>query len=849
MRASLPSVIVALAIFVASCSSGGAEPEDEPTGSANPAGGAAEPEVTTVRIPTVERIAAGEESALDAGPGEEQYHISSVASNGSTVLAVGSHVGADLKDRRPALLSSADGRAWTAGGQSLAERAWLNDVVAVGDELVVVGNVGEKPVVWPFADGKLDKPRPVAFSDGEGTPSAEAAVAVESRLYVLGLRLNVPGGPGPIDADNPPTASVVLTASDDQGNTWTPVEMPASLTPVESSNPLLEMLAGGGTGVVLTLTAHGDGVLVTVAVPGADGTVTTMWRLAADGTWADLGTTAELFDGQRLDLLHSHGESLMAFTGADDDASAWVSADGGVSFTQLDLPPSVLGGGGSQYVDAAASLDDGTLVVAGRTAGDWNGLQTSAETELWTTPDLETWNRALSDAALASGGEVWPRGVVALGDDVVIVGTHERLATTEEVNAHNEKAEDGHAPPPHPLARDAAAWMVSFEERPVVDRPAQATALDVTGLKGDVTISDVVEHDGRLVAAGWTTTKDDDDRDQSTAAIWTSADGESWRRVKAAAVGKPRGQKIHALITTDDGLVAVGEAKDGDTVAFGSWTSKDASSWRRADVAGEVLSAAGYDVTESADGLLAVGTRDSGDEDRYRSVGIWRSTDGGGTWNVVDTSGRPFRQRNVEVLMSVAVAPDGTLVAGGHTADGEDTERGFAYTPRSLVYESTDGETWTPFAAPYEGSFYSEVRQLVTVGDEIIALGPAGGTAEDLPGDPGVTTAGVSRRTGDGWSGPDEMFRHSSYPQDVVEAPFGTVLAGSWYRRAAGEYDVLLGLLDESGVTFLTDGLVIPGEEEASAAVLFGDRVIVLGTKTVEDKTTAVAWSVAGAAD
>jgi hypothetical protein len=127
-----------------------------------------------------------------------------------------------------------------------------------------------------------------------------------------------------------------------------------------------------------------------------------------------------------------------------------------VSFERLDVPPSALGEEG-QAVTAAATAEDGTLVVSGFARGEQRGPQYEIHPELWTTRDLQDWHRAAeAEPALDVDGAAWPEKVVVFGDQLVAVGNHERAPTQQEIDDYD----DGF----YPLASDLMVWTISFEE-------------------------------------------------------------------------------------------------------------------------------------------------------------------------------------------------------------------------------------------------------------------------------------------------------------------------------------------------------------------------------------------------
>lgn len=144
-------------------------------------------------------------------------------------------------------------------------------------------------------------------------------------------------------------------------------------------------------------------------------------------------------------------------------------------------------------------------------------------------------------------------------------------------------------------------------------------------------------------------------------AVWTSADGTSWDRVRADALEGPGDQIMWAAAEFDGSVVAAGESG-----GFGAvWLSRDGMAWTK--VVFDEPSAV-YDVAFSDPYLVAVGSVDI----PHRPA-VWLSTDGM-TWSRLpgDTAGAGSGVEGAGEAsgrMTRVVAFDGGLLAMGAMAD------------------------------------------------------------------------------------------------------------------------------------------------------------------------------------
>ena len=120
-------------------------------------------------------------------------------------------------------------------------------------------------------------------------------------------------------------------------------------------------------------------------------------------------------------------------------------------------------------------------------------------------------------------------------------------------------------------------------------------------------------------------------------AAWTSPDGKVWQ--PAPGVPEAEGDKVLSLAGAGAGFVAVGEntgSQPGPVV----WTSTDGQTWQRESGPARLTARHGHVAAlrwAAADGGVIVAGGPITAAARHRSaMGLWRSTNGGRTWDQVD---------------------------------------------------------------------------------------------------------------------------------------------------------------------------------------------------------------------
>jgi serine/threonine protein kinase len=249
----------------------------------------------------------------------------------------------------------------------------------------------------------------------------------------------------------------------------------------------------------------------------------------------------------------------------------------------------------------------------------------------------------------------------------------------------------GSEDPPGPDESDPAIWYSSDGLH--WDRI-------INGMPGTQDM-DAVVFDGKgFVAVGT--------ENQQAADIWTSADGRTWNEVPAGRISG--GTSIHKIISTPDGLVAVGwDAGSGDRDAT-VWQSSTGSYWVRETAHGSVFAGPPntqqemWAVTEFRGGLVAVGL-----DDRYGDwdAAIWRHDDQGWHDPVI------IRKPEPQIIRAVVAGGPGLVAVGYDVSAG---------TRDAAIWTSADGVAWHEVRLPHEPG-YQQLNGVVAFRHGVVAVG------------------------------------------------------------------------------------------------------------------------------
>jgi hypothetical protein len=212
------------------------------------------------------------------------------------------------------------------------------------------------------------------------------------------------------------------------------------------------------------------------------------------------------------------------------------------------------------------------------------------------------------------------------------------------------------------------------------------------------------------------------------AAVWRTLDGATWTLTQLAAPPDGSTELLTAIDATSAGFVAGGYAESATSERTATlWRSSDGVNWERAPVPGPAGSSAVKGIAAiGASNLVAVGI--AGDERRGTSA-VWRSTDGGASWQPVSSPAFAGGR------MLAATAGSAGFVSVGENVD----------QTAAAAWTSADGTTWT--AAPAQPSLDNFGQQMVMTAVAATA-GGSGFVAAGWRSDAGNGSAVVWRSAG-----------------------------------------------------------------------------------------------------
>jgi hypothetical protein len=324
----------------------------------------------------------------------------------------------------------------------------------------------------------------------------------------------------------------------------------------------------------------------------------------------------------------------------------------------------------------------------------------------------------------------------------------------------------------------AAACSSSSEAGPDAPGPTFSRASG-----GDLAVEEPVANLADLVAppadgAPWTIVGDvyDPDSRAAEATVWTSEDGRGWEPATIDPASEGTGETMAAAVSTEDGLLAVGQVGDGEEGDAAIWRQDAEGEWRREmpeGMGGEHEQWA-FDVTVGEGGILVAGGENVWGEVRPR---LWFSADGE-SWSSVDGgAGGPFDETGEESVRSVAPIGAGFVAVGSSQVEAEQD---------GVAWFSPDGEAWERVDAPsLRGERRQELLTVVATDEGVVAGGYiSDGAGQGQP----ITWRSADGRT---WSAPSAPLPAADVRQaasdlavrSITRSPQGLVAAGGSEAR------------------------------------------------------------------
>jgi len=406
------------------------------------------------------------------------------------------------------------------------------------------------------------------------------------------------------------------------------------------------LLAGGGDGGGGSDPGGGTGARTTGAPtsPAPPDNLRLNWNLIkapnlpGDQVMYDVAPTREGL------VAVGHADGASSF---DHDAAVWSSSDT-ERWDQADWAS--LGGSGDQRAVAVTEFASDDPEADVLVVGGWDDLVPAI---WWSTNGGARLTHSSSPDLVAGGGAI--RDFAAFGSTLLAAGATGPLGT-----------------------QDAAVWRSTDGRNWTMVDDADLVA------SGDQQIWSVHNAGGRLVGVGYATEGGSYD-----AAVWTSRDGLDWARVDPAMFAETGVQLMKAVAGGTDGmpLVAVGCQDDISKCDLGGdsdaavWISADGQTWEkigleRVGVVGVGIQTM-FGLTRQGDTFIASGTvtAKTGDLD----AAVWTSTDGR-SWNprlhprfLIDDLGGPPDDQAIRALTPFH-RRSLSFVAVGVTEDASDQD-------------------------------------------------------------------------------------------------------------------------------------------------------------------------------
>ncbi len=210
------------------------------------------------------------------------------------------------------------------------------------------------------------------------------------------------------------------------------------------------------------------------------------------------------------------------------------------------------------------------------------------------------------------------------------------------------------------------------------------------------------------------------------AALWASADGREWERIRDPDLGGRGIQNLTAVSLIGDGFIAVGASDSSRTgIDAAVWLSEDGRNWERvADGLATEGNQAMAGIAAIPAGVIAVGTDESADRSQSDAA-VWPSADGRVWERILDADlGGP----DLQAAYGFAHSDSKGLVAVGSDV----TTRG-----HEGVWASVHGRAWDHITAGFEDPGLSVMYSAAATAAGIVAVG------REFHGDTDSGNAGV----------------------------------------------------------------------------------------------------------
>jgi hypothetical protein len=563
--------------------------------------------------------------------------------------------GANTRDSSPVLFRSANGTSWQRAQPRLAAgtgRALdIRYAAAAGNLILIAGDVATAAsragAAWLSRDGGATW-LPARVPAGHGAQPQITGAAPAGNGFVL-VRPARAGGT---------TAADVYRSPD--GATWT---FAATLT--AQAGFASGMVNGGPAGAVVTGQTGAGALIAFVSANAIDWRRTAAFGSAAsqsisgvsliEGGAVITGTAPAPASRQPLvTLVPAHGHpvhidvtripgafdpqlavnaiaaadgALVAVGSANGFPAAWISADGGSSWTRASgRAPAVFTRPGVQLLSGVTHGAAGWLAVGGGAAG---------HPVVLVSANGRTWQAADGQGAFGGNGLFTVQAASKAGRYVIV--------------GYTDLGQ----------GRSAAAWWSAapaarngWQRAPAAGPAAQGTQ----GAQGTQMLAVTAGPSG-FVAAG---------SHGNQAAAWTSPDGTTWTREDLPVPAGYARTVLQHVASNGRTVVAAGAAltRDGRTLPFAAVSSDGGATWAQSTLPVPSGQAAVTALAATGKGFTATGT--FGGTQGHQDVVVWTSATGSG-WRAATPGGEGLAGPGVQAITALTVAGS-TLTGVGFTA-------------------------------------------------------------------------------------------------------------------------------------------------------------------------------------
>jgi hypothetical protein len=398
----------------------------------------------------------------------------------------------------------------------------------------------------------------------------------------------------------------------------------------------------------------GGGAVVTgtTAGPQSRQPAITLVAAGAPPRQVDVAKIPGAFDPQlAVNAIAADDGTQVAVGGANGYPAAWMSADGGSSWTPAaGATQAVFDRPGVQQLTSVTHGPAGWLAVGGVTAG------AAQHPVVLSSAAGRSWQAADGEAAVGGPGLVTEQAAAG-PDGYVIVGYQDVTATGSGSNR-----------------TIAAAWwsagLTGWERAGDAAAGALEGGSGSAGSGASEQMLAVVARAGGFVAVG---------SDGSQAAAWVSPDGRTWRQANLPVPVGSASAVLQHVASSGQTVVATGTAvtTTGQRLPFAASSVDGGATWTEAALPVPAGVASVTALAAAGGGFTATGT--FGGTPGHQDVVVWTSVNGS-AWTAATPTGQGLTGPGIQAITSLALSGS-TLTGVGYTASPVGEEPVFWQSP------------------------------------------------------------------------------------------------------------------------------------------------------------------------